>query len=321
MDCSKAINLIDALADDELKLKQKQELLNHISSCAKCSLKYNEVIKIKQILEKAPGIKAPSDFLSKLHSRMEKENLIEKKESVINILINFINRPLILRPAAAVILSVIIITVYRPHEFLSENLKIGNKIFKSENRNEFPVIKNVDHEAKKEQKEFKLAVANKKEKQAKRMESTDLLEVSDSNRTIREADKDDSSAPIAEKKEDKKIIPEESYSVSQKSKSGLSKSSDEEAPAGRSYIRKSSGAESMKGAETDSLLKPSSSSIDSIINKYNGKILLRDNKKISISIPFKNSPEFFDEISGLVNKYIIMSKNNDLIFIDLFLKK
>ncbi len=315
MDCSKSIILINALADGELKDKQKQELLLHITGCAKCSVKYNEVVKIKQLLERAPEMKAPSDFLAKLHSKMEKENIIVKKESIIKIFINAVNRPIVLRPALAVILSVIIIAVYRPHEFLSENFKTADSFKTTENRNEYPVEKQ-DH------KDFKPSAAVKKETQAKKKKVTDSLQFSDSNREINNVEKDDNSpvSAMEEKHEDKKIMESEGISASQKSKSGMFKSSEEEAPVSKSSMRKSR-AESSDKAKGDEFFKPSGSSIDSIINKYQGKILYRDNNKISISLPFNKSDAFFDDITGSVSKYIITGKKSDFIFIDLILKK
>ena len=315
MNCSKAIILINALADGELKDNQKQELLAHISGCAKCSVKYNEIIEIKQLLKRTPEMKAPSDFLAKLHSKMEKENLIEKKDSIINIIINAVNRPLVLRPALAVILSVIIIAVYRPHEFLSENFKTADSFKNAETRNEYPVVKQ-------DQKDFKPAAVVKKETQVKKKKVTDSLQFSDSNKELRLEEKDDSAPASAmeEKREEKKIMENEGYSASQKSKSGMFKSSDEEAPSGRSSVRKSR-AEISDKAKGDALSKPSGSSIDSIINKYQGKILYRDNSKISISLLFSKSDAFFNEISGKVANYNIINKSKDLIFIDLVLKK
>ncbi len=314
MDCSKAIVLIDALADGELKDKQKQELLVHISGCEKCSVKYNEVIKIKKLLERAPEMKAPSDFLAKLHSKMEKENLLEKKESIINIFIISINRPIVLRPALAVILSVIIIAVYRPHEFLSENFKTADSFKNAETRNEYPVVKQ-------DQKNFKPELAARKEMQMKKKKAADSLQFSDSKKELQFEEKDDNSPASAmeEKHEEKKIMESEGISDSKKSKSGMFKNSEVEAPAGRNSVRKSR-AESSDKANADPFYKSSGSSIDSIINKYQGKIIYRDNYKISISMPFNKSDAFFNEISNSIKNYIIVKKNMDLIFIDLFLK-
>jgi hypothetical protein len=314
MDCSKARNLINAYADGELNSRQRQELLSHISSCGKCSVKYNEVIKIKHLLENTPELKAPSDFLSKLHSRMEKENIIDKKDSVFESVFKTLNRPVILRPAAAIIISVIIIAIYRPHEFLLEN-------FKKSDSSEI-VLKQDELQPPKQYAKINKPVAQlKKIKPGKQKPAEDSFKFADSNKAFNELEKDDSSPSpaIAEKKEEEKKSDSRMISASKKSRSGMSRNPYNEAQVEESLKRKSR-AESYDKPSGDSVAKPSLQSIDSIIVKYTGKILFRDNNKISVSLPSEKSADFFNEISSKIKIYIITGKNNNIIFVDLFLK-
>lgn len=309
MDCSKAVILIDSLADGELIEKQMRDLLDHIAVCPECSAKYNEILKIKELVKDSPRIKAPADFINKLHLRMENEGLIEKRESAVNVFIHYINRPFILRPAAAVLIAGFIMFLYRPYEFLSRNFKAISPVQQEENLSEYSV-KNKDV------KTVKFPAAIKKQKAPS--VSDDRFESSASDKTASEGKGYDEK--YSPQKEDKKQMETEELSYDSRSDLMKNRQSRSESPSGVSSKRKASAgynAPSEK-SESDSSSMPG---IESFIYKYKVKIIFRDDKMISVSVSNDKLKSFINSIESIDKKYLIKSSERGFTSVDLFLQE
>jgi len=77
MDCLKARGLLSAYIDNMLEPQEKAQLERHVSKCVSCAAELAELKRYAQTMAALPGVKAPGDFLKKVHERIERRSEFE----------------------------------------------------------------------------------------------------------------------------------------------------------------------------------------------------------------------------------------------------
>lgn len=136
MKCNKVRKKLSAFIDEELNIKEKEEILNHLNQCPKCTKEMEILKKTWNSLEVWEGIKSSEDFELKFWERIKVEE--EKRFSLSEILRRILPIPV---PVAAMIIFFIGLL---GGIYLNETLKVGrtqqpeSSLLALENFDEFP---------------------------------------------------------------------------------------------------------------------------------------------------------------------------------------
>jgi predicted anti-sigma-YlaC factor YlaD len=103
MKCQKIKKRLSVFVDGEVKEKEKNKILAHLSTCAYCAQEAKTLFSLQALLEEEKETIKPSPyFTNKLEQRIAQ---LEKKEGLLRNLLEYINRALV----PATITSVLII--------------------------------------------------------------------------------------------------------------------------------------------------------------------------------------------------------------------
>ena len=75
MDCVRVEELLSEYVDDTLDPSTRKQLDKHLARCEECSTELQEMKKYLQAMSSLDEIKAPADFLNKVHERIEQRSV------------------------------------------------------------------------------------------------------------------------------------------------------------------------------------------------------------------------------------------------------
>ncbi len=111
MDCHEVKKSLQEYMDNELNREMKNAIKLHLSSCDSCRSEYHDLVEYRNGMNSLGQVRAPDDFLSQIHERIEKPSLLSKIKQKLFFPLN-IKLPL---EAAGVLATVVIIVfLYNP---------------------------------------------------------------------------------------------------------------------------------------------------------------------------------------------------------------
>jgi hypothetical protein len=78
MKCAEVINLLSNYLENDIDVKTKQLLSEHLIVCASCTKELEELKEIITCLKKTPEVQPPPYFLQAVHARLEKESAFSR---------------------------------------------------------------------------------------------------------------------------------------------------------------------------------------------------------------------------------------------------